>query len=72
MLASQEGGMIEQQWNIMTATDMMVQAARVRELQLAYRRAEEVYTRKDGPTAGQIRNLGLLGKEEDTKAVLGK
>ena len=72
MLAPQEGGRIGPQSNISVSTDTTAQAARVRELQLAYRRAEEVYTRKDGPTAGQIRNLGLLGKEEDTKAVLSK
>ncbi|KAH8595606.1 hypothetical protein B0O99DRAFT_511832, partial [Bisporella sp. PMI_857] len=44
---------------------------RVQELQQAYRKAHSRYDREDGPTAGQIRNLGLLGKEEDTKAVLG-
>lgn len=71
MLASQEGGRVDPPSDI-SACLTMPQANRVRELQLAYQRAEEVYTRKDGPTAGQIRNLGLLGKEEDSKAVLGK
>ncbi|KAI6246590.1 hypothetical protein HI914_05244 [Erysiphe necator] len=45
---------------------------RVLLLQKAYRANEESNPRKYAPTAGQIRNLGLLGKEEDTKAVLGK
>lgn len=40
-------------------------------LQAAYRKAELQQGREDPPTAGQIRNLGLLGKEEDTKKVLG-
>ncbi|TLS31170.1 hypothetical protein PpBr36_02419 [Pyricularia pennisetigena] len=44
--------------------------ARVEALQLAYRRAEHANPREDPPTAGQIRNLGLIGKEEDTKKVL--
>lgn len=40
-------------------------------LQAAYRKAEaEGGPRENAPTAGQIRNLGLLGKEEDTKKVL--
>ncbi|KAI6379783.1 hypothetical protein MCOR25_001914 [Pyricularia grisea] len=46
--------------------------ARVEALQLAYRRAEHANPREDPPTAGQIRNLGLIGKEEDTKKVLGR
>lgn len=40
-------------------------------LQAAYRKAELNQGRDTVPTAGQIRNLGLLGKEEDTKKVLG-
>ncbi|KAM7204388.1 hypothetical protein V8F33_001690 [Rhypophila sp. PSN 637] len=48
------------------------EAARVRVLQAAFRKAEaEGGPRENAPTAGQIRNLGLLGKEEDTKKVLG-
>ncbi|TPX15172.1 uncharacterized protein E0L32_004730 [Thyridium curvatum] len=47
------------------------EAARVKQLQLAYRKAETANARDDAPSAGQIRNLGLLNKEEDTKKVLG-
>lgn len=47
------------------------QATRVRALQTAYRKAEAAHPRDDAPKAGAIRNLGLLDKEEDTKAVLG-
>jgi len=46
------------------------QAARVKALQAAYRKAQAQGSREDAPTAGQIRNLGLLNKEEDTKKVL--
>lgn len=48
-----------------------VQAAKTRALQQAYRKAEAKLPREDAPRAGAIRNLGLLDKEEDTKAVLG-
>lgn len=47
------------------------QAARVMALQAAYRKAEINQGRENAPTAGQIRNLGLLNKEDDTKKVLG-
>lgn len=40
-------------------------------LQAAYRKAEASSSRENAPTAGQIRNLGLLDKEEDTRKVLG-
>ncbi|CCU80147.1 hypothetical protein similar to NADHubiquinone oxidoreductase [Blumeria hordei DH14] len=45
---------------------------RVRKLQKAYRESEVANPRTNVPTAGQIRNLGLLGKESDTEVVLGK
>lgn len=48
-----------------------LQSARVMALQAAYRKAELNQGRDNVPTAGQIRNLGLLNKEEDTKKVLG-
>ncbi|KAI1750068.1 hypothetical protein F4782DRAFT_259580 [Xylaria castorea] len=47
------------------------EAARVRQLQAAYRKALAASPRDSAPTAGQIRNLGLIDKEEDTKKVLG-
>jgi NADH dehydrogenase (ubiquinone) Fe-S protein 5 len=43
----------------------------VKVLQTAYRQAEAKKLQENPPTAGQIRNLGLLDKEEDTKKVLG-
>ncbi len=47
------------------------QAARTKALQTAYRRAEAANPRDNAPKAGQIRNLGLLDADDDTKAVLG-
>ncbi|KAI2608479.1 uncharacterized protein GGS25DRAFT_490481 [Hypoxylon fragiforme] len=47
------------------------EAARVKALQAAYRKAESSSARENAPNAGQIMSLGLLGKEEDTKQVLG-
>ncbi|KAI9155292.1 NADH dehydrogenase [Paramyrothecium foliicola] len=38
----------------------------------AFARAESATPRDDAPSAKQIRNLGLLGREEDTKKVLGQ
>lgn len=52
-------------------TRIAPQAARVKMLQAAYRKAEAQKLQENPPTAGQIRNLGLLDKEEDTKKVLG-
>lgn len=46
--------------------------ARALALQAAYARAQSATARDDAPSASQIRNLGLLGKTEDTKAVLGQ
>ncbi|EPE35107.1 hypothetical protein GLAREA_10803 [Glarea lozoyensis ATCC 20868] len=47
------------------------EASRVLSLQTAYRKAETALPRDSVPPAGAIRNLGLLGKEEDSKAVIG-
>ncbi|KAK2067899.1 hypothetical protein P8C59_001600 [Phyllachora maydis] len=47
--------------------------ARVAALQTAYRKAEErAGARDDAPTLGQIRSLGLINKEEETKKMLGR
>jgi NADH dehydrogenase (ubiquinone) Fe-S protein 5 len=40
-------------------------------MQAAYRQAEAKKLQENPPTAGQIRNLGLLDRDEDTKKVLG-
>lgn len=50
---------------------MSVQKVRVEQLQRAYRRAEASHPRENAPKAGAIRSLGLLNKDEDTKAVIG-
>jgi len=47
------------------------EAARTRAMQHAYRKAEASHPRENAPRAEQISSLGLLGKEEDTKTVLG-
>ncbi|KAI4151506.1 MAG: hypothetical protein LQ340_003462 [Diploschistes diacapsis] len=44
--------------------------ARVAALQAAYRKYEAGSERVGAPSAEKIRNLGLLGKEADTKEVL--
>lgn len=46
------------------------QAARVRALQDAYRKAEAASPRDNAPTAGQIRNLGLINKDDVSKEVI--
>ncbi|KAK3177763.1 hypothetical protein K4F52_009514 [Lecanicillium sp. MT-2017a] len=46
--------------------------ARALAMQAAYARSEAATPRDSAPSASQIRNLGLLGKEEDTKQVLGQ
>ncbi|KAK6211877.1 hypothetical protein LQW54_005578 [Pestalotiopsis sp. IQ-011] len=48
------------------------EAARTRALQSAFRKAESSAGRDSAPTAGQIRNLGLIDKDDDTKKVLEK
>lgn len=50
----------------------MDQHTRALAMQAAYARNGGITPRDDAPTAKQIRNLGLLGKEEDTKKVLGQ
>ncbi|KAI9902919.1 hypothetical protein N3K66_002271 [Trichothecium roseum] len=45
--------------------------ARAIAMQAAYNR-QGIASRDDAPTAQQIRNLGLVGKEEETKKVLGQ
>lgn len=40
------------------------------EMQNAYRKAIASHPRENAPRAEQISSLGLLGKEEETKAVL--
>ena len=52
-------------------TELPLQAARTRAMQHAYRKAEASHPRENTPRAEQISSLGLLGKEEDTKTVLG-
>ncbi|KAL1989370.1 hypothetical protein VTN96DRAFT_132 [Rasamsonia emersonii] len=47
------------------------EAQRAKRIQAAYRKAEASHPRENAPKAEQIRNLGLLGKEEDTASVLG-
>jgi NADH dehydrogenase (ubiquinone) Fe-S protein 5 len=46
------------------------QYARAQAIQDAYRKAEAAHPRENAPKAGEIRSLGLLGKEEESKNVL--
>jgi NADH dehydrogenase (ubiquinone) Fe-S protein 5 len=48
-----------------------VQHARAVAMQAAYNRRGAT-SGDDSPSVSQIRNLGLLGKEEDTKKVIGE
>ncbi|KAK2789023.1 hypothetical protein FQN52_006390 [Onygenales sp. PD_12] len=46
------------------------EAARTRAMQQAYRKAEASHPRENAPKAEQISSLGLLGKDEESKATL--
>jgi NADH dehydrogenase (ubiquinone) Fe-S protein 5 len=75
VFASQEGGSflvdIPKMVNHQLTPSSGSQAERARALQTAYRKKVATYSRDEAPKAGEIRNLGLLDKEEDTKKVLG-
>ncbi|OAP59183.1 hypothetical protein AYL99_06481 [Fonsecaea erecta] len=45
--------------------------ARTVAIQKALRKAEAAHPRENAPKLGQIRSLGLIGKEEETKSMLG-
>lgn len=53
------------------ADDYDIQYARTLAIQDALRKAEASHPRENAPKLGQIRSLGLIGKEEDTKSILG-
>jgi NADH dehydrogenase (ubiquinone) Fe-S protein 5 len=48
----------------------MQQYARAQAMQDAYRKAEAAHPRENAPKPGEIRSLGLIGKEEESKNVL--
>ncbi|KAF9765912.1 hypothetical protein IL306_001734 [Fusarium sp. DS 682] len=52
--------------------DSNSQHARALAMQAAYARTESATARDDAPSVKQIRSLGLIDKEEDTKKVLGQ
>ncbi|RAL09948.1 uncharacterized protein BO97DRAFT_407269 [Aspergillus homomorphus CBS 101889] len=45
---------------------------RTMKMQAAYRKAEAAHPRENAPRAEQIRSLGLLGKDEESAAILSK
>lgn len=47
------------------------QYARARAMQEALRKAERAHPRENAPKLGQIRSLGLLGHEDESKAMMG-
>ena len=47
----------------------ILQAAKVRALQTAYRKQQAANPRDDAPSAGQIRGLGLLDASDEEKAI---
>lgn len=51
-------------------TDRVPQLARTVAIQNAIRKAEASHPRENAPKVGQIRSLGLIGKEEETKSIL--
>lgn len=63
MASLQQGGFV--QTNVK-------QHARALAIQAAYARAEAATPRDNAPSAKQIRNLGLLGKEEESREVIGR
>ena len=63
-------GRYRSQFNVRPDADQIFQAARVRTLQDAYRKAEAASPRDNAPNAGQIRNLGLIGKDDVSKGVI--
>lgn len=72
MFAPQEGGMLQKLRSIVFKASARLtysnsQVARVSALQAAYRKAEAVGVRDSAPNASQIRSLGLIDREEDTK-----
>lgn len=50
----------------------LLQYARAAAMQLALRKAEKAHPRENAPKLGQIRSLGLLGHEDDSKEMLQK
>ena len=44
--------------------------ARAQAIQTAYRKSEAAHPRENAPKPGEIRSLGLIGKEEESKNVL--
>lgn len=76
MSTPQEGGLFyPHHWRLHIRYSLLltsIKATRVRAIQTAYRKAEKAHPRDEAPKAGAIRNLGLLGKDEDTKNVLGQ
>ncbi|OBT64043.1 hypothetical protein VE03_06675 [Pseudogymnoascus sp. 23342-1-I1] len=48
------------------------EAHRVGAIQAAYRKHQASNPREDAPKAGEIRNLGLLDKDDDTTAPAGR
>ncbi|EXJ85607.1 hypothetical protein A1O1_05973 [Capronia coronata CBS 617.96] len=44
--------------------------ARAVAIQNALRKAEAAHPRENAPKVGQIRSLGLIGKEDETKSIL--
>ncbi|RMJ21787.1 hypothetical protein PHISP_07349 [Aspergillus sp. HF37] len=48
------------------------EAARTMKMQAAYRKAEASHPRENAPKAEEVRNLGLLGKDNDSAAIMSR
>lgn len=51
-------------------TRLFSQYARAMAIQIALRKAQAASPRENAPKVGQIQSLGLIGKEDETKAIL--
>lgn len=56
----------------MSDNGALLQALRTMKMQAAYRKAEAAHPRENAPKAEQVRSLGLIGKEDESAAVLGQ
>lgn len=66
-----EVGVVPSQLLVLPRLTKLTQYARAVAIQNALRKAEAAHPRENAPKVGQIRSLGLLGKEDETKSILG-
>lgn len=70
MFAPQERGWHIPRFRPLTRADFDRQYARAQAMQEALRKAERAHPRENAPKLGQIRGLGLLGRDDDSKDLM--